>query len=163
MNSNAVCRSNPARAPARAPGSTARRCVQPFGHLAEKVLRLPGKVLVDLRGIVRKRLVARVLGIEDAQRVLFQPLLRILAERSLVGAEVIDQRQPPGLAAGRIAQRVEVECHAVRYSKFLEQLVGHDQKLDIGLRLGRADYFGVDLVELAVAALLRALVANRGP
>jgi hypothetical protein len=43
----------------------------------------------------------------------------------------------------------------------LQQLIGHHQQLDIGGRFGRADHFGVDLVELAIAALLRALVAEQ--
>ena len=37
---------------------------------------------------------------------------------------------------------------------------GEAQHLDIGLRLGRAEDFGVELVELPEAALLRALVAE---
>ena len=46
--------------------------------------------------------------------------------------------------------------------KLLEQLVGEGEQLDIGLRLAGADDLGVELVELAEAALLRPLVAERG-
>ena len=74
---------------------------------------------------------------------------------------MLDQRRAPGLAARRVAERVELQRHAVGDAQLLEQLVGHRQQLDIGLRLGRADDLGVELVELAVAALLRALVAEQ--
>jgi len=48
-------------------------------------------------------------------------------------------------------------------AQFLQQLIRHRQQLNIGLRLARADHFGVDLVELAVAALLRAFVTEQRP
>ncbi len=108
-----------------------------------------------------QRLVARVLRIEDAQRVLLEPLLRILAQRVARLAEVLDQCHAPGLAARRVAERVELQRDAVGNAQFLQQLVGHRQQFDVGLRLARADDLGVELVELAVAALLRALVAEQ--
>ena len=42
----------------------------------------------------------------------------------------------------------------------LQQLVGEGEQFDVGLRLGGADDLGVELVELAEAALLRPLVAE---
>ena len=78
-------------------------------------------------------------------------------------AEIFDQRQPPRLAARRIAERVEVQRHAVGDAQLLQQLVGHRQQLDIGHGFRGADDLGVELVELAVAALLRALVAEQRP
>ena len=42
----------------------------------------------------------------------------------------------------------------------LQQLGGEGEQLDIGLRLAGADDLGVELVELAEAALLRPLVAE---
>ena len=51
--------------------------------------------------------------------------------------------------------------HAVGDAELLQQLVAEAQDLDVGLRLGGADDLGVELVELAEAALLRALVAER--
>ena len=41
-----------------------------------------------------------------------------------------------------------------------QQLVGEGEQLDVGGGLGGADDLGVELVELAEAALLRALVAE---
>ena len=53
-----------------------------------------------------------------------------------------------------------MQGHVVN-AQLLQQLIRHRQQLHIGLRLARADHLGVDLVELAVAALLRALVAEQ--
>jgi hypothetical protein len=54
-----------------------------------------------------------------------------------------------------------MQRHAVGDAQFLQQLVGHHQQFDVRLRFGRADDFGVELVELAVAALLRAFIAEQ--
>src|SRR4051794_1462286 len=69
------------------------------------------------------------------------------------------KRVPPGAARLRIAERVELEDRAAD-PKLLQQLVGEGEKLDIGLRLSRAYDLGVELVEFAEAALLRALVTE---
>ena len=65
----------------------------------------------------------------------------------------------PGRAGLGVAERVELEQRID--AQFLEQLVGEGEDLDIGLRLGGADDLGVELVELAKAPLLRALIAER--
>ena len=74
---------------------------------------------------------------------------------------MVDQRGAPCLAAGGVAERVEFELHALD-AKLGEQLRAEREQFDIGLRLARADDLGVELVELAEAALLRALVAEGG-
>ena len=48
-------------------------------------------------------------------------------------------------------------------AEFAQNLVRHCQQLDVGLRFGGTDDFSIDLVELAVAALLRAFVAEQRP
>ena len=134
--------------------------IQPAGDGGKERARVLGKKRVDLGRIRQKRLVARILGIEDAQRVLLQPLLRFFGELILHRTEIVDQSRPPRLAACAVAQRVEVQGY-IRDAQLLQELVRHRQQLDIGLRLARADHLGVDLVELAVAPLLRALVAEQ--
>src|SRR3546814_1132827 len=74
--------------------------------------------------------------------------------------EMRNQRGAPGFAARPVAQRVQVERHAFRYAQFAQQLVGQHQQFHVRARLARADDFGVELVELAETALLRALVAE---
>src|SRR3546814_19352807 len=90
----------------------------------------------DLIG--HRRAMAGVLAVENAQRVLLEPLLRIVAQFALHGAKMPDQRGAPGIAARRIAQRVEVQAHACN-TQFFQQLVGHRQQFDIGLRFCRSE------------------------
>ena len=74
--------------------------------------------------------------------------------------EMRDQRGAPGVARRRIAERVELERHPLGDAQLLQQLIGQHEQFDIRRGLGRADDLGVDLMELAEAALLRALVAE---
>ncbi len=134
--------------------------IEPAGHLREERQRLVGQKGIDLRRIGDEQAVARILAVEDPQRVLLEAFLRILAQLAFHAAEMRYQRGAPGVAAVGIAQRVELQRDA-RDPQFPQQLIGHRQQLDIGLRLARADDLGVDLVELAVAALLRAFVAEQ--
>ena len=67
----------------------------------------------------------------------------------------------PRVAAGDVAERVELERHALD-AELGQQLRAEREQFDVGLRLARADDLGVELVELAEAALLRALVAEGG-
>ena len=54
-----------------------------------------------------KRLVARILAVEDAERILVEPRLAVLAQLRAVACEMLDQLRTPCVAAGRIAERVE--------------------------------------------------------
>ena len=72
---------------------------------------------------------------------------------------MLDQRRAPGLAARRVAKRVELQGDPAD-AELGKQLRSERQYLDIRLRFGGADDFGVELVELAVAAFLRPLVAE---
>ncbi len=76
-----------------------------------------------------------------------------------VRLEMRDQRRAPGVARLRVAQRVELERDALDAER-AQQLVGEHQQLDVRRRLGGAEDLGVELVELAEAALLRTLVAE---
>src|SRR5690606_28124856 len=103
------------------PGDARR--LQPLADLPEEVLGFARKELVDLRRVGGERLVARVLAVEDAQRVAFETVLAVFAERGLVIAEVADQRLPPGFAARRVAERVQLQRHAVRDAELFQELV----------------------------------------
>ena len=74
--------------------------------------------------------------------------------------EIVDQRGAPRLARFGVAERVQLERHAIADPELLQELMAEAQNLDVGLRLGRADDLGVELVEFAEAAFLRALVAE---
>ncbi len=75
--------------------------------------------------------------------------------------EMIDQRGAPGIAAAGVAERVERQHHPAVDPKLFQQLVGEAEQFDIGERLGGADHLGVQLVELAITALLRTLVTEQ--
>ena len=66
----------------------------------------------------------------------------------------------PRVAAGGIAQRVELQRRRRRCRARRAAATPRASSLDVGLRLGGADDLGVELVELAEAALLRPLVAE---
>ena len=134
--------------------------IQPAGDRVEEGARIVRQELVDLGRIGDEGPVAAILAVEDAQRVLLQPLLRILRQFILHAKEILDQCSAPGFAAVAIAQRVEMQRHAGD-TEFLEQLVGHGEQFDIGLWFTRADDFSIDLVELAIAPFLRAFVAEQ--
>ena len=74
--------------------------------------------------------------------------------------EMRDQRRTPRIARLGIAQRVELQRHAVGNAQFVQQLIRQHEQFDIRRRFGSTDHFGVDLVELAEAALLRAFVTE---
>ena len=84
----------------------------------------------------------------------------VLGQIAAMRLEMRDQRRPPGVARLGVAERVELQRHAVGDAELAQQLVGEDEQFDVGRRLGRADDLGVELVELAEAALLRPLVAE---
>ena len=87
-------------------------------------------------------------------------VLAVLGKVAAMGLEMRDQRRAPGVARIGVAERVQFQRHAFGDSQLAQQLVRHRQQLDVGLRLVGADDLGVELVELAEAALLRALVAE---
>src|SRR5690606_19643611 len=78
------------------PGDARR--LKPLADLAEIVLRFARKVVVDLRRIGHERLVARVLAVEDAQRIAVEAVLAVLRQIRAIGAEVGHERRPPALA-----------------------------------------------------------------
>src|ERR687894_611729 len=70
------------------------------------------------------------------------------------------QRVAPCRAGGGIAKGVELQDRPLD-PEFAQQLVGKAEQLDVGLRLTGTDDLGIELVELAEAALLRPFVAER--
>ena len=100
------------------------RRIEAAGHRVEEGACLVGQERVDLRCVGDEFLVPAILAVEDAQRVLLQPLLRFLAELILHGAEMLDERIPPGRARVGIAERVQMQRDALD-PEFLQQLVRH--------------------------------------
>src|SRR5688572_31337123 len=103
-----------------------------------------------------------LLAVEDAQRILVEPLPALFGQVVAARAEMLDQRRAPGFSRRRIAERVELELDPVLETELVEQLRSQGDDLDIGGRLGRADDLGVELVELPESTLLGTLVAEGG-
>ena len=104
----------------------------------------------------------RVLGVEDAQRVGVQAALGLVVEHVDMALEVRDQRGAVLRAFGGLAQAVEFEPH-VRQAKHLPERLCQQDQFGVDVGAGKAERLGADLVELAVAAALRALVAEHRP
>jgi hypothetical protein len=82
--------------------------------------------------------------------------------RAMRALEMLDQRARQASRVSGVAERVELERHP-RDAELFSSCAPEGDDLDVGLRLGGADDLGVELVELAEAALLRPLVAEGGP
>ena len=141
------------------PGDTGG--IQTRGHRTKEILRLTAQKLVNLGRSMGDTAIIRIFTIEDAQRVFLQPRQTVFAQDILMIVEIGHQRFAPGIAASRIAQRVELQRHAFLDPKFVKQLVGHHQQFDVRSRFRRTDDFGVDLVKLAITALLRAFITEK--
>ena len=103
-----------------------------------------------------------MVGVEGAQRVDVDPLAHVLGELALVGAQVRLQLLEIGAPRLQRAEAAEPQLDPGD-AELAEQVGEQDDRLGVGERRVAADRLGADLVELAVAAGLRALVAEEGP
>ena len=83
-----------------------------------------------------------------------------MAQRVAMGGEVLDQRGTIGRPALGIAERIDLEHRALGHAERDQDVPAAGDHLGIGQRFGRAQHLDPDLVELPVAALLRAFVAE---
>ena len=133
---------------------------KPVFHRREEIPARLVEVIGERRGAGVDRLVALVLAVEDAQRIALQPVPRLLGKPRDVRRIVLDQHLAIDTAAFGIAERVELENAAIEDREPVENIGGDRYHLDIGTRFGRPQDLEVDLMELALAALLRPLVAE---
>ena len=77
--------------------------------------------------------------------------------------EITNQGRAPCITAGRVTQRIELQCHAIVDAQFLQQLICHNEQFYVSGGLGCADYFGIDLVKLPITTLLWAFIAEQWP
>jgi hypothetical protein len=124
--------------------------------------RLGAEEIDQLRRRLDDRLHRRVLAVEDAQRIAVQAAPRVLVERVGMLLEVGDQRGAVRAALVRLAEAVDLEANvaALDQAEVLPERAAHQDLLGVDVRAGVAERLDVDLVELAVAALLRPLVAE---
>ncbi len=131
-------------------------------HRLEVGPRLVRQRVGDGRSRGEHGLAARVLAIEDAQRVLLDALLALGAELAPVRAEKGSQRLQIGAAGLGIPERVQLHPDALEPHGG-EEL--HRQVDELGLlrRGGHAIRLGANLPELSVAAGLHPLVPEHRP
>ena len=102
------------------------------------------------------RLHFRVFGIENTQRIGRQTTAGILIEHIVVFVEVGHQRFA---VTGAFFGRAEaVQLQARLDAEVLPQTCGERQELDVHVRAAEAQRFAAELIELTIAAALRALV-----
>ncbi len=101
------------------------------------------------------------LAVQKPQRIPLQTGVAILAQLREMGAAVIEHRLAKRRAALGASERVEF--HLELEPKLAPQLVDHYQQLGVARRVGAPEHLDPELVELAIAPLLRTLVAQHRP
>ena len=95
--------------------------------------------------------VARVLGVEDAQRIVFQTTLRLIAQPRSGRGEERDQSIAIALLRFRIAQAVEAQ-RQVFQSRAAVKVHLEQDALDVLLRLGDTEGLDAELMVLTEPA-----------
>ena len=122
-------------------------------------LAVAAQVFGAARRARQHRLASGVLLVQQAQRVRLQPPSTLLAQAAQVLLEVLLQQPDVARPAGRVPDAVEVQAQAAQAERGVQAPLQCDQlRVERGVRL--ADRLDVELVELAVAALLRPVVAK---
>ena len=112
------------------------------------------------RGADQDLAVARVLAVQDAQRIALEPIPALLRQIVAVAIEIADQLVAIGAPARRIAEAVQLEHDVVGQAQLGQDARAERDHLDVGERLGSTQDLDVDLMELAQPPLLRPLVAE---
>ena len=122
-----------------------------------------GQMIPDQRSTGDNGAVRFILGIQNAQRVLFQPQAAVMAQSVTMGGKIGNQRRAIGITRGRITQRIDFQHRAFVDAEFLLDMPAAGDHLRIGQGFGSAQDFNADLVELPIAPLLRAFIAKHRP
>ena len=125
------------------------------------------EILADLRQLLDDGLVFRNLAVEHAQRIGLRPALAVGAHLVDDRLERLAQRFVIARAVSRAADGIQLQLPAAQ-ADFVEQCREHLQHFGIArrrlaARARRADDLRPDLVELAIASLLRTLAAKLRP
>ena len=124
-------------------------------------LAVVAEIIRDQRYAHLHHLFAVFLAVEDAERVLFQAFVAVVAELvPFVGKEIEELLAIDGTAL-RAADGVEVQDQIIE-AQFPEELEGHGNDFRIDSRVLGADFFDAELGELAVTASLGAVMTEHG-
>ena len=122
-----------------------------------------GQMIPDQRSTGDNGAVRFILGIQNAQRVLFQPQAAVMAQSVTMGAEKRHQRRAIGITRSSIAERIDFQHGAFGDAEFLLDMPAAGDDLRIGQGFGSAQNLNADLVELPIAPLLRAFISKHRP
>jgi hypothetical protein len=131
-------------------------------HLGEVLGVLPLQPLDDRRRARHHAPRPLIVGVEGAQRVDVDPLAHVPGELALVRVQVRFQVLQVGAPRLERAEAAEPQLHA-RHAQLAQQVGEEHDHLGVGERRVGADALDPELVELAVAAGLRSLVAEERP
>ncbi len=104
----------------------------------------------------------RILAVQDAQRVAVQTPLCLGIQRVSMPFEIGYQFYAMALPRVGITQRIQLQRN-IGQSQLAPQPGAHHDLLDVDIGTGETQRFDAELMELAVAALLRALMAEHRP
>ena len=103
-----------------------------------------------------------MLGIKNTERIVLKPGLAVFRQLLTKILEIFDQGGAVGLAAFSIAQGIELQRHPVHDPQVAQDMGAQRNGFDIAKRIIDPQQFDSELMELALAALLRSLVAKHG-
>eukprot|EP00611_Tribonema_gayanum_P012703 TRINITY_DN2336_c0_g1_i3.p1 TRINITY_DN2336_c0_g1~~TRINITY_DN2336_c0_g1_i3.p1 ORF type:complete len:704 (-),score=109.00 TRINITY_DN2336_c0_g1_i3:16-2127(-) len=133
--------------------------IEPGLHRVEMGQRGFVEIVEQARRAFDDGLRRRHLGIEHPQRIAVQAALGVVVEPGFVLFEIGDQRGAVIGAAAGGAQGIDLQLETAE-SQPLPELGGDGDHFDIDVGRRNAEGFDVELMELPIAAGLRALVAE---
>ena len=128
----------------------------PALEAAQKLERLLPEVVKQTRCVVHHLLHVRILGVQNAQRIGVQAALSLLVENIHVPLKVGDQRL--AVLDALFEQPKAVQFKPGADAELRPESGKHPKHVDIDIRPGKSEGFAPKLIELAIAASLRALV-----
>ena len=126
---------------------------QPFLDHPERFGAGRAEVIDDMRRLALQRLVLRILGIEEAQRVLLEACAALFAQLGKVRSIVLTQQLAVGGAADFVADAVQVQAHPSNLQLGKPIPADHDG-LHVDHRAAIPNGFDDELVELPKASCL---------
>ena len=125
--------------------------------------RLFVEVVAERRRVVQQRLHVRVLGVQHPQRVGVHPAFAVFIQFIGKLLQVSDQRVAVVGTRFQRTDGVQLKADVIGDAQLTPPARGQHNQLGIDVRALQAKHFGADLVELAVATFLRALVTEHWP
>ena len=128
-------------------------------HCGKVLQRVVFQLVHQLRCRSYQLLHRRILAVQDAQWIAVQTARRIGIQRIPVLLEMGDQPGAMTMARCGIAERIQLQ-RDIAQPEFVPQPRAHQDLFGIDVRSGKAQRLHAELMELAIASLLRTLMAE---